>query len=118
MKPGFKAWLIIGSLTLAGSATAFEQPANPPNAQAALDAAAEALAEAQRHDAVWAVWDPGMPVSDEAAGLDEILAVAHKKHEAGDVAEATRMAEQVAFFARRGVEQAKRNQASGIPTAR
>jgi hypothetical protein len=118
MKPGFIAWFIVCSLTLTGCASAPEQPADTPSAQAAIDAAAKVLAEADSLDSVWVVWDPGMPASADAPTLNEILDAARKKQEAGDIAEATRMAEVVAEFARLGVEQAKRNQTEGIPPLR
>lgn len=119
MKPGMNAWFIVCSLTLAGCASSLDQPAQPSlNAQAAIEAAADALAEAKRLDSVWLVWDAGMPASADAPDLEEILEAARKKQEAGDTAEAIRMAEAVAHFARLGAEQAKRNQAEGTPSLR
>lgn len=118
MKLGLKTWFIVCSLTLAGCASAPDQSDNPPSAQAAIDAAAKVLAEAESLDSVWVVWDQGMPASGDAPTLNQILEAARKKQESGDIAEATRMAEKVALFARLGVEQAKRNKAEGIPTLR
>lgn len=116
MKPGLKAWFIVCSLTLAGCASTTVKPVESPNAQAAIEVAAAALAEAKSLNAVWVVWDSGMPATADAPDLGEILDVARKKQEAGDTAEAIRMAEKVTYFARMGVEQAKRSQAEGFPT--
>lgn len=116
MKPSLIAWFIVFSLTLAGCVSNPEQPAKPSSAQAAIDAAAAALAEAESLDSVWVVWDPGMPASADAPTLSQILEVARKKQESGDIAEAIRMAGVVSEFARLGVEQAKRNQEEGVPT--
>jgi len=56
-----------------------------------------------------------VPTGDDAPSVGEILKAARGKQKQGDSDEALRLAKLVDFYAKAGIEQARVNQAAGVP---
>lgn len=116
MKPSSRAWsvfVVAGTLLWGGATVAATTAAE---VDSAMSAAESSLAEANKLDSVWAIWDSAVPAGEDAPSLDEILEVAREKQKAGDLDEALRLAKLVEFYAGQGIAQARVNAAAGIPS--
>ncbi|MBR03011.1 MAG: hypothetical protein CL394_06765 [Acidiferrobacteraceae bacterium] len=84
------------------------------NAASAADAVAQAeqdLSSAKKADALWRLIDAA--TGGSAVSLSKLLKVAKKKLEAGDEAEALRLAERISWASQAGITQAKQQQDAG-----
>jgi hypothetical protein len=114
MTPSSRAWSVlvyVGALLWGGQSFAATAAADVDDA---MTTAESSLAEATKLDSVWAIWEPAVPADEDAPSLDEILAVAKEKQQAGELDEALRLARLVDFYAQQGIAQARTNATAGV----